>query len=167
MAVRLIAPLATCARLSPASWRACLTVPGLMSTPSRRPRRPEVAVPDTRSPVTGAGRARSSDTRASLHETASTCPRWINAAYRLPDYFQGGIPSALTLMAIVNTDIAAKMTANTNLRIQLTSFAAQTVPALGIASERDPFRGVNLPPRGPSRRGATPASRRQSPSRLR
>src|SRR5439155_1682060 len=44
MAVRLISPRATSPRLSPASSRACLTEPGLISTPRRRPRRrPEAA----------------------------------------------------------------------------------------------------------------------------
>src|SRR5438046_1976058 len=39
MAVRLRSLLATWPRLRPLSWRACLTLPGRISTPRRRPRR--------------------------------------------------------------------------------------------------------------------------------
>lgn len=39
--------------------------------------------------------------------------------------------SAATVIAIASMDIAARMAAKNNFRIQITSFAAQTVPTLG------------------------------------
>src|SRR6476661_553789 len=60
MAVRLISVPATWPRLSPASSLACLAVPALISTPFRRPRRPEVAFPISLGP-SAAGCACTSD----------------------------------------------------------------------------------------------------------
>src|ERR1700694_1958668 len=61
MAVRLISPPATGARLRPASDLACLTVPGLISTPRRRPRRPEDAFPISLGPSPADGCVCTSD----------------------------------------------------------------------------------------------------------
>src|SRR5487761_324350 len=61
MAVRLISLPATWARLRPASALACLTVPGLISTPRRRPRRPEGAFLISLGPSAADGCAYTSD----------------------------------------------------------------------------------------------------------
>src|SRR4029077_8110924 len=54
IAVRLTTSPATWPRLNPASWRACLTVPGLISTPRHSLRRPEVLLSTDRvSPLDG------------------------------------------------------------------------------------------------------------------
>src|ERR1700682_2923245 len=61
MAVRLSSLPATWARLRPASDLACLTVPGLISIPRRRPRRPEVAFLISLGPSPADGCAYTSD----------------------------------------------------------------------------------------------------------
>ena len=50
---------------------------------------------------------------------------------RAYEWQQGGEPPALTLSAMVSTIDAARMAAMSSLRILITSFAAQTVPADG------------------------------------
>src|SRR5258708_14305472 len=129
MAVRLISSPGAWARLRPASDLACLTVPGLISTPRRRPRRPEDAFPVPLGPSSAYGCVCTSDITSAYpticHLTHMNCR--LSTVY----WQQPGTLSAPTPIERASTRIVARMAAKMSLRIQITSFAGQTSSAFG------------------------------------
>src|SRR5258708_33536565 len=116
MAVRLISSPATWARLRPASDLACLTVPGLISTPRRRPRRREDAFPVPLGPSSADGCVCTSD----ITSARPTLCHLTHLNRRLStDYWQQpGTLSAQTPIERASTRIVATLGADTSLRLQ-------------------------------------------------
>src|SRR5260370_9916983 len=72
--------------------------------------------------------------------TKATGQKWINAADPRLAQQQGTMP-ALAVVASVIAIVAARMAANINFLMNLTSFAAQTAPACGHTRAQKVARG--------------------------
>lgn len=68
--------------------------------------------------------------RASLHDLEGNLTKWINAAERSSAQQHGTIPAAAVVASVIAI-VAARMAANINFLMNLTSFAAQTAPSFG------------------------------------
>src|SRR6266480_1812569 len=160
MAVRLMSLRATSPRLRPLSRRACFTLPGLISTPRRRPRRRLEATFSCRLGPPGSDACRNaSDMAVRLTEFTNHLTRLDRANFAQQQMCP---PSAPTEIAVASSVMVANMAAKSSLRIQ-NSPPLPSGPGFEVPQEVPPTRSTPQPSRARSAASSDPPG--PSPSR--